>query len=170
MAVSVVSSICKSTSREDLPAAGSDLATPDTVTHVLETDDGMLRSIAAPKNVYADEVTLTGVAANDKLDLTALPGLATVDFSGRYVQLVHILAGADNSGTVTFEDGAANPYSLFGAAGKVVLGPKSVAGEQGCECLLRFGVTSLAEVTAGAKEVKVTGTASDTYKIHLVAG
>lgn len=104
-------------------------------------------------------------AGADTIDLTALPEgnfAADQDFTGLKVQvaLIHVLATATVA--MTFSAGATNPYNLFGASGQIELGPDDW-------CLLLFDETT-PDVAAGAKEIDVAGSGTESYEIQLAAG
>lgn len=106
----------------------------------------------------------TQAASADTIDLTAIPsGLqGTVDGTGLKVQLFRLYNTSTNTGTVTIEAGASNGYLLFGTAGKVIV---PIGGRITFE-----GYDSLPDVAAAAKNLTLTGTATDVYDIEIILG
>ena len=138
------------------------------VTHNLNTGALSTSTLASgttvpATKVYQDEISL--IAGTATIDLTDLLGAfgAAVDFSGLKVQQVYIKADSANANTMEFAEAVANGYFLFGTTGDQIT---LAAGD---EAMLRFG-DWLPDVAAGAKDILVTGTGTEKFTIHLVAG
>jgi hypothetical protein len=98
------------------------------------------------------------------LDLTSFTDIEGVsqDATGKKVQEVRIQADADNSAIVVVEDGAANAYSLFGSGNDVNI-------PAGGLLHMRFS-DELADVSSGAKNIKITLGHGDIVTVELAIG
>jgi len=142
--------------RDDVDSAGS----LDTV-HSAFNQAQTLNADSTPPVTKKYAAELTGTQT---LDLTAAadPELGTLDMSGLKLQamLVVNLSTTDN---LVVEDGAANPYQV-NAGDTIVI-------EEGGEnfALMYFG-GKLADVAAGAKNLKFTAAPGESYQVILVFG
>lgn len=111
---------------------------------------------------WQDQVALSGGAVTIDLTALALTGLTSVDFTGLKVQAVKIKVSASATGAMTFVPGATTGYNIFGASGSLVLPPGGVA--------VIYAPEGWADVGAGAKNIDVSGTGTETFWIEMVAG
>ena len=115
---------------------------------------------------FAVSATLAGSGAQtDTIDLTSFEDVEGIakDGTGLRVQVVRIVAPSTNTGVLTVGDGA-NGYALFGSGVDQELRP-------GAELLTSQSVAAqLPLVAAGAKNVDVSGTGGDSYKIQILLG
>lgn len=106
-------------------------------------------------------------AGTDTFDLTALPfgNLPNKDFTGLKVQFAKFSNPSTNANNITIADGAANGYFICGDAnGQITLPP-------GMSILLAaVAAEGLPDISATAKNITVTGTGTQTYSVHIVAG
>jgi len=105
--------------------------------------------------------TITGTSgAPTTIDLTAVQGLAiplgssrTIDLTGAKLKAWLFETDAANVGTVRIEEGAANPYQIWGSGAYQILGASRVVAGA-----FKSAESSLAAVAAGAKTLKFTFT------------
>jgi hypothetical protein len=137
-------------------------------------DKVALTSVSTPKidqPLVAMLLTLTS-GSPTTIDLTAVQGLAipigstrTIDLTGAKVTAYLFETDQANTGVVTIEDGASNPYQLWA-------GQKLSLGKGRVEAGAFKGIASqLAAVAAGAKTIKVSTTVTgDKLYLELWAG
>lgn len=131
--------------------------------------DGVAGTIDANSAVpatkpWSDDVTLTAGAKTHDLTALSRPNLSEVNFTGLKVQLLKILTASTNTADITFADGAANPYFLFGDVNGQITMPAGTA------CLFYYA-DKLPDVSGAASEVDVSSSDVDAkYKIIMVAG
>lgn len=108
-----------------------------------------------------DKLTLSG--GTDTIDLTAVPNQVegAQDLTGVKIVCGILKAPSTNTGNVTIAKGASNGYELNGT--------HSIELKPG-ETLCFDKVDELTDVAAGAKNLDVSGTASDKLHYILVAG
>jgi len=146
---------------------GLDLAGNPTITHTAGTDSGTLTASTTPPATKTWSDTRALVAGADTFDLYALAGpLSTIiTFNTLKVQMVKIVCPTTNSAAMTFASGDANPYNLFGVAA----GTDTVTLKPGDKIeLIRYDTGQ--DCSNVVRNVKVTGTGTDSYHIILVAG
>lgn len=119
-----------------------------------------------PPGKYYSAQTLALVAGAATIDLTNLPGLqAAIDATGLKLNFLRIRGEADGSNAkLTISEGAANPYELFGAANPI---------EYPAACTKPFTFEfdeGLADVAAGAKNIDLAGTGTDSFFIEMILG
>lgn len=143
-----------------------DQAANPTTDHKIDGVSGTLdaNSTVPATKTWSDDVTLTAGAKTHDLGALDRTSLGEVNFTGLKVQLLKILAADTNTETVTFADGAANPYFLFGDVnGQITL-------DAGMACLFYYN-DKLPNVSVTASEVDVSSSDADAkYKIIMVAG
>lgn len=116
--------------------------------------------------------TLAGASAD--IDLTAAPQAndiaRTKDFTGkRLVALVYYFPRTNNAAGCTFGGHGANPYTLFGTTVKPAFYPGAngvlfyADRDQGAAF-----TSPLPAVAAGAKDLRLTGTAADVMKMLAI--
>jgi hypothetical protein len=152
--VNWTTTIAESFTAAELPAIGA-------LTIVQKANNSVERLNAAstPPVTKAYSEVLTGTQT---LDLTALVRSlgATLDCTGLRLQYIR-LVNLSLTNYVEIEDGASNPYQLF--AGQKVRVLAKAPYQQGF-------VDGLADVAAGAKLLKFTATAAQTYHVELLFG
>lgn len=144
-------------------AVGVDFAGSKNISHDQLNSSGTLN---ASSTVPATKVAAFSKALSDgaaTIDLTALTGTngAAVDFTGLKVQLVKFKNPVGNA-AMTIKFGAANPYNLLGASWTMIL----LAGQ---EIALQLN-DAAPDVAAGAKNIDISGTGTQTLQCLLVAG
>lgn len=169
MAASVSAAYTLGMEVAEVLALGLDNVTDRAFTHTFGADTGTLNasSVPAVSKVFSDTIALAAGAGT--LDLTALPGPAstTIDMTGLKVQLIKIKTPATNSGSIIVEHkDAATGYNLFGDDNN---------SDESIECppdstRIFLYNEGLADVGAGDKDLKFTGTGTDGMQIMLVAG
>jgi hypothetical protein len=141
-------------------------ANPDITTAV--TDESLtLNSGSTPPVTKVASGTVALVAGAATLDLTALDGLTadeTVDFTGLKVQFAFFRAPSSNANLITVGKGVSNGYGLdaAGTAWSVPLDPDALD--------LRRIPDTAPNVAAGAKEIDIAGTGTQTLEYILIAG
>lgn len=122
---------------------------------------------SSPPGVYYSSQVVALVAGAKTLDLTALLGglQGVIDATGKKLQVLRIRGEADGTNAaLTISEGAANPYELFGAANPIVY-------PAGCTKAWTFEFDDkLADVAAGAKNISLAGTGTDSYFIEIILG
>ena len=138
-------------------------------------DRAALTSVSSPKvdkPIAAFLLTLTN-GAPTTIDLTAVQGLTlpigstrNIDLSGAKITAALFETDSANTGVVTVEQGASNPYLPFGSGNKIDM-PKGLVA-----AIAFKGVASqLAAVAAGAKTLKFSTTVTgDKIYVEIWAG
>lgn len=115
-------------------------------------------------SVWSGVVALSAGAAT--LDLTALPNgpyATTVSLSGKKIRQFSVQATAANAGALKIAKGASNAIMLGGHVDDVITLPP---GATQAAALRSGGLT----IGNGAKALALTGTATDSVSIVIVAG
>lgn len=154
---------------EETVAQSLDLASDEKITHeTSQTTRGTLNASSTPAvtKCFSDSINLAAGAAT--LDLTSLTGPAavTVTFDGLKVQLVKFACPSTNTGPILVQKGDSNAYNLLG---------KDNASSETLEilpggCMALFHDDESEDVDATHKNVKFTGTGTETIEVILVAG
>ena len=168
MAAAVEATYALTLTVKETQALGLDNASDVPHTHTLGAHAGTLTASTTPaatKN-FSDDVALSD--GGGTLDLTSLAGPAstTATFSGLKVQLIKLACPIGNSAGITVAKGDSNAYNLFGednASSETVEVLPGTAHEM-------FQNDKLEDVDATHKNVKFTGTGTDTIRVQLVAG
>lgn len=122
-------------------------------------------------NRVADLSKAIGGGGTVDIDLTAAPwagNISTaVDFTGKKLVAILLKAPRTNTGGITVAPQGGNGYNLFGSSGQITVSP-------GQQYLMSFGdpsgsvtVTTPA-VAAGAKDIRYTGTATETLQVLAI--
>ena len=147
---------------EDVSGASGKQVTSDALNPAQTT----YNPTSSPPGKYYSSQTLSLVAGVATIDLTALPGLqAAIDGSGLKLNALRIRGEADGSNAkLTIAEGAANPYELFGAANPIEY-------PAGCSKCFTFEFDdALADIAAGAKNIDLAGTGTDSFFIEIIVG
>src|ERR1700722_14769630 len=146
----------------------TDAANP-TVTHSIpDTYTVMNAASTPPPSLPASgNVTLSGGTVT--LDLTSCLGptvnsqACPVNFTGKKMNAIKIVANAANTNPITIVGGASNGYLLFGTLGSLTLGPG--------DTVLLLTNASLPTVASGAKTITVTSSMNTAqFNIELIGG
>lgn len=151
------------TSTETL-SAGVDGATNPAITHDGFNLSGVnLSATSTPPVSIASYQTYALVAGAKTIDLTALEGVndVTQDCTGLKLQGI-VIENPSGNNTMTVGDGAANGYQLFGSAVDVQVPAGST--------LVMYFVDTLPDVAAGAKNIDISGTLTESINIGMVLG
>lgn len=154
---------------EETVAESLDLAVDKKITHeTSESTRGTLNASTTPavSQVFSDSINLSGGEATlDLTDLTGPAGVA-VTFDGLKVQLVKFACPSTNTLPILIQVGDSNAYNLLG---------KDNASSETLEILpggsmALFHDDESEDVDATHKNVKFTGTGTETIEVILVAG
>ncbi len=121
---------------------------------------------SSPPGKYYSSQSLALVAGAATINLTALPGLqAAIDGTGLKLNVLRIRGELDGSNAkLTVSEGAANPYELFGAANPMEY-------PAGCRTCFTFEFDdALADIAAGAKNIDLAGTGTDSFFVEIIVG
>ena len=145
---------------------GEEQVTDPPVLHTIANASGTLdANSGVPVTLpWSDEAQLSGGTLT--LDLAALARLrlADINFTGLKVQLVKIVAHADNTAVIIVKPAASNGYFLFGDADGQWTGAAGAITQT-------FGNESLPDVGASAKDITITSSDVDAkFHILLAAG
>lgn len=141
-----------------IPAASNPLITLDNV----NTQQTLGPSTTPPAaEISAGKLAL--VAGALTIDLTALAGSqGNIDGTGKRVQILKVVNPAGNN-PITLKAGAANGYNLGNDANWRITLPG------GDEVTLKFNGTNPV-IAAGAKDIDVTGTLTESFDITIILG
>jgi hypothetical protein len=154
---------------DETVAQSLDFAADEKITHKIDQSTrGTLNASTTPaaSETSSDSINLSG--GGGTLDLTDLTGPAgnAVTFDGLKVQLLKFACPSTNTAPILIEKGDSNAYNLFGQDNgssetiEVLPGGWYGIGHNG----------QSEEVDATHKNVKFTGTGTETIKVQLVAG
>lgn len=154
---------------EETVAEALDLAADQAITHETdETTRGTLNASSTPAvtQCFSDSINLAAGSAT--LDLTSLTGPAgvTVTFSGLKVQLAKFACPSTNTAPILIQKGDATAYNLLGADNASAETFEVLPG--GCMALYHDDESE--DVDGTHKDVKFTGTGTETIEVMLVAG
>lgn len=139
-----------------------------TFTHSLGSPSGTLSATSTPPatETFSDNVAL--VAGTKTLDLTSLagPAGATVDFTGKKVQLIALRCPEGNTLPILVQKGDANAYNLLGADNASAETIEMMPGDD----LLIKRHDTLEDVDGTHKDIKFTGNGTETINVGLTAG
>lgn len=153
----------KCTVSETLETNVPALASGDALVHSAFDASGTLNATSMPPVTKSAAFNAVLVAGAKTIDLTALTGTngAAIDGTGLKVQLFKIKNPLGNA-AVTVKFGAANPYNLLGASWTMILQP-------GDEFLFKSTDTT-PDVAAGAKNIDLAGTGTQSFQVIVVMG
>lgn len=149
-------------------ALGLDNATDPTTPHTLGDHAATLSASTTPPvtKTFSDDIALVAGAGTLNLSTLAGPLSTTIDFTGLKVQVIKLVAASTNTGGITVAKGDAQPYNLFGEDN---VSSETVEVLPGDAVLIVHNETT-EDVGAAIKNIKFTGTGTDTLRIMLVAG
>lgn len=143
------------------PAAGTQV-----LQHKAFSQSVTLNDSSTPPGTKVISQTPALVAGTKVIDLTAALHLgAAVDLSG--LKLQDLLLINENANAVTIEADASNGYLLFGTAGKVTVPPK--VGNVPGILHMQFA-DGTPDVDGTHKNIKLTGTGTQQFKLQMVFG
>jgi hypothetical protein len=119
-------------------------------------------TVPVTKTAGRTDFPLSGGSATINFTTMLGTGGATVTFLGLKVQSLILKNKSTNTGNMTFVPGASNGIDLFGASSSITLKPG--------HWVHFYFHDSSPDVASGDCTIDVTGTGSEQFEIHAVAG